>query len=323
MGQPAQAVRKSRPTHRIAIAGVIAGDLVFVTALHQRRYTMNPTFFDSLSRRFATRRMSRRTALATGVGLVTTGLLSTSRASAQDATPSASPAPFPADPHPSADSAKTHVEYLFVQPFDGGTWTPKPGADGVFMLTLSGAAAETTYFSDRPERDAGLAPTQKFLDGIGFLPENPPNAAIVARSDSGEEDVLVVELLTPVYDADAATLTYEAKVLRDYGGRGLSDLAQQQTDYDLATTFGEGSLFIDDCPNSLLDHCWYPAANGDWDDVGLIQSGNCWNSKTWLCAPCGSYSGLCNQTYPACENKCADDIAICGLPDCYGDGLAG
>jgi hypothetical protein len=32
----------------------------------------------------------------------------------------------------------------------GGTWAPKAGADGVYTLTLSGAAAQTIYFSDRP-----------------------------------------------------------------------------------------------------------------------------------------------------------------------------
>ena len=110
---------------------------------------------------------------------------------------------------------------------------------------------------------------------------------------------------------NAATLTYEAKVLRDYGGRGLADLAQQQTDYELAESFGEGSLFIDDCPNSLLDGC-YSVEDGDWSGtwnfMGYIPSGECWNSSTWLCEPCGSYSGQCDSTYPDCEGGCKDDI---------------
>jgi hypothetical protein len=285
---------------------------------------MDTTRFDRISRLFADRRLSRRAALQQGAaGIAAAGLAAGLRtAAAQDATPTASPAPFPADPHPSADGATTHPEYLFVQPFDGGTWAPKPGADGVFVLTLTGAAAQTTYFSDRPERDAGLAPTQQFLDGLGFAPENPPNAAIVAQTDSGEQDVLVVELLAPAYDAEAATLTYEAKVLRDYGQRGLAELAQKQTDYELAESFAAGSLFIDDCPNSLLDEC-YAALHGDWSNdhvfVGYIQSGNCWNSSTWLCEPCGSYSSVCNSTYPSqCLGACKDDIELCGSVLCGG-----
>lgn len=280
---------------------------------------MDPTRFDRISKRFATSR-TRRQAIATGVGLAATGLLA-SRVNAQDATPV--PVPYPADPHPSADHATTSPrEYLFAQPFDSGTWEPKAGADGVFVLTLAGAPPQTTYFSDRPERDAGLAPTQKFLDGIGFLPENPPNAAIVAHNETGEQDVLVVELLAPAYDAEAATITYEAKVLRDYGQRGLAELAQKQTDYELAESFSAGSLFIDDCPNSLLDECYAPL-NGDWSNdhvfVGYIQSGNCWNSSTWLCEPCGSYSSVCNSTYAdQCLGACKDDIELCGSVLCGG-----
>jgi hypothetical protein len=122
----------------------------------------------------------------------------------------------------------------------------------ILWLTLTGAPNCTIYFSDRPERDAGLASPRTFLEGLGFDPSNPLSAAIVLGNEGGEEDVLVMELMTPVYDAEATALTYEAKVLRDYGGRGLADLAQQQTDYELAASFNEGSLFIDDCPNSLL-----------------------------------------------------------------------
>ena len=161
---------------------------------------MDSRRFDAFAQRLALRG-SRRTALKGGAALAATGLLATRGTSAQDATPAATPT-LPADPHPSADDARTHPEFLFVQSFDGGTWTPKAGADGVYTLTLTGAAAQTIYFSDRPERDTGLAPNQPFLDGLGFTPENPPNAAIVVQTESGEQDVLVVEFFTPVYDAE-------------------------------------------------------------------------------------------------------------------------
>ncbi|MEZ4507826.1 MAG: hypothetical protein R2848_18695 [Thermomicrobiales bacterium] len=49
-------------------------------------------------------------------------------------------------------------------------------------------------------------PTDRFLEGLGFTPVNPPNAAAVVRTPEGERDVLVVELFNPVYtreyDAD-------------------------------------------------------------------------------------------------------------------------
>jgi hypothetical protein len=267
---------------------------------------MDPARFDRLSKLLATRR-SRRQALATGgAGLAATGLLAGIRpATAQDATP----APFPSDPHPGADTAGTHPEYLFVQTFDAGSWEAKAGEEGTFVLTLTGAAANTTYFSDRPERITGLAPTQPFLDGLGFTSENPPNAAIVAQTESGEQDVLVVQLFNPVYDATAATLVYDARVLANYGERGLAHLAQQQRDYELAASFGEGSLFIDDCADST-DNCILGC-----DNVGQITGGNCWTIQNG-CNPCGSYSTQCNQQISACNWGCEDDIQLCGSYGC-------
>jgi hypothetical protein len=175
---------------------------------------MDPTRIDRLGTRFASR-SSRRQALATsGATLAAAGLLTSRRTSAQDATP----APFPSDPHPSADAAGTDPEFLFTQTFDSGTWAPKDEAAGTYTLTLTGAAAQTTYFSDRPERVVGLAPTQQFLDGLGFTPANPPNAALVTQTAGGESDILVLELIDPVYDANAGTLTYEAREARSPSG---------------------------------------------------------------------------------------------------------
>lgn len=272
---------------------------------------MDPARFDRLSKLFATRR-SRRQALSTGgVGLAAAGLLGTFRSTAaQDATP----APSNSNPHPSADTAGTRPEYLFVQPFEAGTWAPKAGEDGTYLLTLTGAAAQTTFFSDRPERITGLAPTQPFLEGLGFTAENPPNAAIVAQTGEGEQDVLVVQLFDPVYDAAAATLVYEARVVPDYGKRGLAHLAQLQTDYELPASFGEGSLFIDDCPDST-DNCWNNCVN-----EGTVAGGNCWNWSNWTCNPCGSYSSACNQQLAGCNgNACEDDMQLCGSYGCCMD----
>jgi hypothetical protein len=279
---------------------------------------MDPTRFDRLSKVFATRRTRRQAFAVGGAGLVA-GVAALQHGTAQDATPLPVPAGTPTDPHPSADGAGTDPEYLFVQPFDAGTWAPKAGVDGVYTLTLTGAAAQTTYFSDRPERIVGLSPTQTFLDGLGFTPETPPNAALVAQTDAGQ-DILVIELLDPVYDAGAGTLSYDATVLADYGGRGLASLAQQQTDYELPEAFGEGSLFIDDCPDSPDDNCWVNAEHPY--TPGKVTSGNCWNSSYTGdagCSPCNSWSYYCNLYYPDdCKGNCVDDIYRCGWAGCTG-----
>jgi hypothetical protein len=245
--------------------------------------------FDHIARLIAARR-SRRAALGGGFGLAAAAITPLAgRVAAQEATPSAEPDVMTStDPHPSADAlAKT--EFLFVQPFASGTWVPKTGEDGTYTLSLSGAPAATVYFSDRPERVFGLAPTERFLDDLGFTAENPPNAALVAVGDGGVEDVAVVELLNPTYDQAASTLTYDAKLLADYGGDGLRHAAQVQVDFAFSEQFAEGSLFIDDCPDNRMS-CY---ASGSY--VGWVNVGTCWD---W------------GAPYPACKN-CHDPAGYC------------
>lgn len=239
---------------------------------------------------------TRRSALR-GVGLLSAGAVMGQPifASAQG-TPEASPE-IVSDPHPSADEEQAG-EYLFLQPFDSGTWTPDPSGDGLFTMVLSDVPGNTVYFSDRPERDFGFAPMQPFLEGLGFTPANPPNAALVATiPETGEQEILVVELLAPAYDADAGTLTYQARVLADYGGTGLSNVASQQTDYLLPEQFGEGGLFIDDCPDNQYD-CY--GLNGDY--VGWVNVGMC--SHRGVCGHCHSPEGYCADAFPdACLER--------------------
>ena len=247
---------------------------------------MNSSKFDQLSRMFA-HRGNRRDLVAGSLGLA--GVALGGRAMAQEATP----AGLPDDPHPSADGASAETEFLFVQPFEGGTWEPKLGESGVYTLTLTGADAHTVYFSDRPERIVGLAPTQQFLDGLGFPADNPPNAAVVAqRPEGGEQEVLVIELLNPSYDAEAGTLTYDARVLADYGDPGLAHLAQGQTDYALGETFAAGSLFIDDCNNGTYT-CW--TENGT--RVGSFKAHYCYDWSSLVCDTC-HLKRKCAEQFP-------------------------
>jgi hypothetical protein len=157
-------------------------------------------------------------------------------------------------------------------------------------------------------RDVGTVPTDRFLDSLGFTPVNPPNAAIVVEDSDGQRDVLVVELMNPVYIEDLAglghnSLVYEAKILENYQGEGLEYWEQQQVDEKLAEGFSNVSLFIDDCPGS--DYC-YRSSTFTCEVVGGIPGGsigNCWDKDNWICVPCshslGYYYDLCNQAYPA------------------------
>ena len=179
---------------------------------------------------------------------------------------------------------------------------------------MHGHTGETIGFSDRPQRNFGEVPTPKFFTGLGFLPNNPPNAALVVDTPQQQGAVVLVELLDPQYDAASQTLTYEANLLHQYPNPksdGLMALAAQAQSTAPAS-FTNVSLFIDDCPDSTNDTCFV----GGCTSVGTITSGNCWSWATWTCNPCGSYAGTCNSTYSACNSSCLDDIALCGNPGC-------
>ena len=226
-------------------------------------------------------------------------------AHAQASTPGSTPAASPVALAPGFGQ-----EFLFVQTAEAGSWQPKPGEEDVYLLTLSSAAAQTIYFSDRPGRVVGTVPMQQFLDGLGFTPDNPPNAAVVTGTGD-EEDVLVIELLNPVYEAEADTLTYEARVLEGYQGEGLGNLVEQQTDVQLPATFGHTSLFIDDCND--IATCFKITLGLQPEPVASVPGGpigTCWSWAHAQCRPCNGeplsyYGDLCNSAHPEkCNGHC-------------------
>lgn len=270
--------------------------------------------FDALSRSLADRH-SRRTTLkgaAAGVGAAVLGPALMRPVSAQEATAVSSPsAGF------SPDAA-----FLFVQTATSGSFALNPGAgtpaaeDGTpatgggaaYLLTLEGHGGQTVFFSDRPDRIFGEAPTEQFLDGLGFAPENPPNAAIVVQTDDGTEDVLIVELLNPEYDTEAGSLTYGATILSEYEGEELAHVAEQQQDERLPEVFGDVSLFIDDCPD--IATCYGGLRIRPVGPLPGGPAGACFSWRDHVCVPCSGqsgdyYSNLCNDAYPNyCRSGC-------------------
>lgn len=154
---------------------------------------------------------------------------------------------------PGADDAS----YLFVQAFSSGTWQPSDEQDGVFLLTLNGVGAETIYFTDRPVHQVGLVPTGEFLDAFGFTPDDPPNAALAVRTETGDLEIMVIELLHPTYDKASGTMTYESVLLEEYDEAALAGLAERASGTMLPASFGSGQLFIDSskCDPGDWEHC--------------------------------------------------------------------
>jgi len=229
-----------------------------------------------------------------------------------------------ATPEVASDADERSPEFLFVQLAEGGTWAPKPGEDGVYLLTMVAPSGQTVYFSDRPERIVGTVETDQFLDGLGFTPFEPPNAAAVVQTADGARDVLVIELFNPVYsqsfEADGTDiLTYEARVLGAYEGEGLASWVAQADDDQLPQEFSDISLFIDDCPD--ITSCYLAGIGGPGGYVGPIPGGpygRCYRFP--VCRPCGDYTpcrynAMCNAAYSErCQGNCVvsnGDLNIC------------
>jgi hypothetical protein len=292
---------------------------------------MNENRFDGIAKLLAKRRLSRRSAMrAAGVTAGAAALGRTALAAAQDATPAAGAAGL-------AEDKAT----LFVQTAAGGTFvrnpnagkplataaspvavpgaSPTPAVGGQYLLTLTGHAGETIAFSDRPQRNFGEVKTTNFFKTMGFTPANPPNAALVADTPDQDDDVLLVELLNPNYDAGKQTLTYEANILSGYQGEMLKPIASKQKDQQLAASFTTASLFIDDCPDAAF-YCTTPDAWIGCYTAGVFNQGTCWYWPTLSCVECWDYSSICNQLYPDfCKGNCIVKTTHDLLCDCEGN----
>ncbi len=239
---------------------------------------MSLSQFDRVSALLTERKLSRRKALAATGGLAALGL---TRTAAQDATPEASPIALE-----SADG----VEFMFVQTLGAGSIDA--ATDGVesLLLVADHLAGQTIFFSDRPDRIVGMVPTADFLtggadaEGLGFTPADPPNAALVLPSGK----ILIVELVTPEYDASTGQVRYQMRILEDVTQIDLHLEDEPLTRADAVGEFTSASLFIDDCPDGHVI-CWGP----DGESIGSIPTdgsnfGFCWDSGDLCCRPCGS-----------------------------------
>jgi hypothetical protein len=239
---------------------------------------MQAKTFDALARMLANR-LPRRRALHQGAAalVAASGLVTAQRHVAAQASPT-------------ADEDEETGSDLFVQAFRSGTLTPDPDVFGVYTLSLEGSVGQTVYFSDRPARRAGLVPTDVLLDQLGFTPADPPNAALVAQTAEGE-DILVVELMNPRFDAAAGTLAYDVRLLADYAGTGLADLAARQDDDQFASSFTTAHLFIDGCGKG---QCWDGA-------VSMCVSCKCFKEGVQGCPCVSGTKSPCYDPSMQCE----------------------
>jgi hypothetical protein len=142
-------------------------------------------------------------------------------------------------------------ELLFVQSAETGTAEPVEGEKGRYLLTLGIGSSRTLYFSDRPERLAGVMETGDFLQDYVAQSAEPPNAALAFRSEEDDTGmkVAVLELSDPSFDEGSGSVAYQARILAA-GDLAPGDPAQAVD--SLPEAFTEATLFIDGYPYRII-----------------------------------------------------------------------
>ena len=147
-----------------------------------------------------------------------------------------------------ADKLENKKEtFIFLQEGSSGSFVND--SSGNYTLTMNDVVPYTIYFADRPARDVGFAPMDKFLKGFDFGVNNPPNAAIILPDENETSDMVVVELTKPQYNNTTQTVTYNAKLLKEYSFKSewLQD-HMSEVDPAIPEKFGSVNLVIDNCP---------------------------------------------------------------------------
>jgi hypothetical protein len=147
----------------------------------------------------------------------------------------------------SADKMENKTKFIFLQEGSSGSFVND--SSGNYTLTMTDVIPYTAYFADRPERDVGFAPMDKFIKGFDFGINNPPNAAIILPDENEKSDMAIVELTNPQYDNTTGTLTYTASLLMNYSFESVWFQDQKtKVDPDIPENFGSVNLVIDDSP---------------------------------------------------------------------------
>jgi len=188
------------------------------------------------------------------------------------------------------NNSKGKITYLFVQNANSGTFIKSDNE--TYTLSLNDVSPQTIYFTDRPRKNVGQVEMQKFLDGLCFKSNDPPNAAIEILNGNKEEDVVIVELSDPVYNKTSKILKYTAKILNNIN-HSLS-IYNERRDKSIPTSFNEVALFIDDCSDVKMQ------CHMDIEHLEQLCG-------TVTCCQCWSLTEGCDFQEDCCSwNRCKD-----------------
>ena len=105
--------------------------------------------------------------------------------------------------------------YLFLQTASQGNLVKNK--DNSYTLTLEHSPKYVDYFTDRPERKAGMVTLEQFVQlwkskAIkNNFSEVPPNAAIAVKPVGGVPEHFIAEVTKPTYSNN--TLSYKLKII--------------------------------------------------------------------------------------------------------------
>ena len=108
------------------------------------------------------------------------------------------------------------VSYLFTQTAKSAHIMPIDKKPHLYLLTLFDVGSHTTWFTDRPARKAGVLKTSKFVshwnNKVNDFADINPNASFVyTLSGKSDQEVMVLRLAYPTYNAKKRTLSYQAE----------------------------------------------------------------------------------------------------------------
>lgn len=126
-------------------------------------------------------------------------------------------------------------------------------------------------------------------------------------------------------------MSYDARVLADYGEENLAHAARQQVDFTVPERFAAGGLFIDApfCPRD--DGECYQETNGQVTILGPMKIDMCFAvDREPMCQPCdqdgrsADYGKACAELYPGqCSFGPTNDAigqVVGSQWDCFGRG---
>jgi hypothetical protein len=141
--------------------------------------------------------------------------------------------------------AQKKESYLFVQGAGEAVIKAMPTRPDAYQITMTGVGPETIFFTDQPERKAGMIDQQAFMKVVAKQAAKnvQPNAALVWNAPA--RGALVVKLGKSSYNSQDNTLSYEAVVLPSAEG-GLVAFNSRKASGPPPERVSKVTLFIDD-----------------------------------------------------------------------------